>query len=67
MEQATPDEDTIQAGIEAEAATAGKDPAAVALGRRGGVKGGHARAESLTLEQRKERAREAAQATWKKS
>ncbi len=25
-----------------------KDPAAVALGRKGGLKGGHARAESLT-------------------
>jgi hypothetical protein len=30
-----------------------KDPAAVTLGRRGGLKGGHARAKALTPEQRK--------------
>jgi hypothetical protein len=43
-----------------------KDPAAVSLGRRGGLKGGHARAKSLTPEQRKESARKAAQARWGK-
>lgn len=42
-----------------------KDPAAVALGRRGGLKGGKARAEKLTPEQRSEAARRAAQARWK--
>lgn len=42
----------------------GKDPAAVALGRRGGLKGGKARAESLTPEQRKESAKKAAAARW---
>ena len=42
----------------------GKDPAAVALGRRGGQKGGQARAESLTPEQRSESARNAAQSRW---
>lgn len=31
-----------------------KDPAAVALGRRGGLKGGKARAAKLTPERRKE-------------
>lgn len=31
----------------------GKDPAAVSLGRRGGLKGGKARAEKLTPEQRR--------------
>jgi len=30
---------------------AGKDPAAVALGRRGGLKGGHARAKKLSANQ----------------
>jgi hypothetical protein len=30
-----------------------KDPAAVALGRKGGLKGGRARADSLTGEERK--------------
>lgn len=43
-----------------------KDPAAVALGRRGGLKGGKARAEKLTPEQRSETARRAAQARWSK-
>jgi hypothetical protein len=43
---------------------AGKDPAAVALGRRGGLKGGKARAASMTAEQRSEAARKAAQARW---
>ena len=42
----------------------GKDPAAVALGRRGGLRGGKARAAKLTPEQRSEAARKAAQARW---
>jgi len=41
-----------------------KDPAAVALGRRGGLKGGKARAEALTPEQRKAIAKRAAEARW---
>ena len=32
----------------------GKDPAAVSLGRRGGLKGGKARAASMTAERRAE-------------
>lgn len=43
---------------------AGKDPAAVALGRRGGLKGGKARAAKMTPEQRSEAARKAAHARW---
>lgn len=43
-----------------------KDPLAVALGRRGGLKGGRARADKLTAEQRTESARLAARARWKK-
>jgi hypothetical protein len=43
---------------------AGKDPAAVALGRKGGLKGGKARAQRMTPEQRRESARRAAQARW---
>jgi hypothetical protein len=43
-----------------------KNPAAVALGKLGGKKGGEARAKKLTLEQRQEIARRAAQARWKK-
>jgi hypothetical protein len=44
----------------------GKDPAAVALGRKGGLKGGPARAAKLTKEQRSESARKAARARWAK-
>lgn len=44
----------------------GKDPAAVALGRKGGLKGGKARADSLTAKQRTEIARKAAAARWGK-
>lgn len=43
-----------------------KNPAAVALGRLGGKKGGKARAEKLTPEERKEIARKAAKARWNK-
>jgi hypothetical protein len=42
-----------------------KNPAAVALGRRGGLKGGKARAESLTPKERSEIAKRAAEARWK--
>ena len=41
-----------------------KDPAAVALGRKGGLKGGVARAESLSPKKRKEIAKKAAAARW---
>ena len=44
----------------------GKDPAAVVLGRKGGLKGGRARARSLTPEQRLEIAKTAANARWRK-
>jgi hypothetical protein len=44
-----------------------KDPAAVALGRRGGKKGGPARAAKLTPEQRSASARKAVQARWAKA
>lgn len=42
----------------------GKNPFAVALGRRGGLKGGPARAAKLTAEQRSSVAKKAAQARW---
>jgi hypothetical protein len=44
----------------------GKDPAAMALGRKGGLKGGAARAAKMTPEQRAEIARKAAKARWGK-
>ncbi|MGH3056367.1 MAG: hypothetical protein ACRDL7_15440 [Gaiellaceae bacterium] len=42
----------------------GKDPAAVALGRKGGLKGGKARAANMSPEERREAARKAARARW---
>jgi hypothetical protein len=42
-----------------------KNPAAVALGRLGGLKGGKARAAKLSKKQRKEIATMAAKARWK--
>jgi hypothetical protein len=41
-----------------------KNPAAVALGRLGGLKGGNARAASLSADQRKQVAQRAAKARW---
>jgi hypothetical protein len=43
-----------------------KNPAAVALGRLGGLKGGKARAQKLTPKQRSAIARRAAAARWQK-
>jgi hypothetical protein len=44
----------------------GKDPAAVALGRKGGLKGGKARAESLSSTQLRRIALKGAKARWSK-
>jgi hypothetical protein len=44
--------------------TDGKDPLAVALGRRGGLKGGPARAAKMSKKQLSESARKAARARW---
>ena len=43
-----------------------KNPAAVALGKLGGLKGGKTRAKKLSPERRKEIAKKAATARWKK-
>jgi hypothetical protein len=45
----------------------GKNPAAVALGRLGGLKGGKARAGKLSVKRRKAIAKAAAEARWRKS
>ena len=45
----------------------GKDPAAVSLGRRGGLQGGKARAASMTAKRRAEIAKKAAEARWRKA
>ena len=42
----------------------GKDPAAVSLGRKGGLKGGKARAEKLTATRRTAIAKAAARKRW---
>lgn len=45
----------------------GKDPKAVELGRKGGLRGGEARAKALSPTRRSEIARAAVNARWKKS
>lgn len=45
----------------------GKDPAAVALGRKGGLKGGKARAKKLPAKRRAQIAKMAAKTRWSKS
>lgn len=44
----------------------GKNPYAVALGRLGGLKGGKARAKSLSAKKRSEIAKKAAKKRWEK-
>lgn len=66
------DENQIAASIIDQVAKAAsespqKNPAAVALGRLGGLKGGHARKEALSAKRRKAIARKAAKTRWKKS
>jgi hypothetical protein len=52
--------------MEKPAAPPEKDPAAVTLGRLGGLKGGKARAAALSPGDRKAIAKKAAEARWKK-
>jgi hypothetical protein len=60
--------DILTGQVEDRAPTPAEDPnknqAAVALGRKGGLKGGRARANSLTPEQRKKIAQAAAKKRW---
>lgn len=51
-------------GNDAETTLDGKNAAAVALGRKGGLKGGKARAAALTAKRRREIAKKAAAARW---
>lgn len=65
------DENQIAASIidqlsQASEDSPGKDPLAVLLGRRGGLKGGKARAASLSAARRKEIAKKAIAARWAK-
>lgn len=63
--------DTFQNALrvveEAIGSSLGKNPAAVALGRQGGLKGGAARAKAMTPAQRKAIAQKAARARWAKA
>jgi len=59
--------DAIAGDLPAEQPDIGKNPAAVALGRLGGLKGGDARAKKLSKKRRSEIAREAARKRWGKS
>ncbi len=61
VDQATTDEQLQEKAIEE-----GKNPAAVLLGRLGGLKGGKARAMRLSAEQRSEIAKKAANYRWSK-
>lgn len=54
----------VSESTDPDAHTSGKDPVAVERGRKGGQKGGKARAERMTAEQRSESARRAARARW---
>ena len=56
----------IATGEDTEITSDGKNAAAVALGRLGGLKGGNARAASLTPKKRSAIAKKAAAARWKK-
>jgi hypothetical protein len=62
VEQSTTD----QPAEEPQPDDSSKNPAAVELGRLGGLKGGKARAMKLTKKQRSEAARRAALARWRK-
>lgn len=60
-------DDPNQSAFEAVAKITGpKNPAAVELGRLGGLKGGDARAKKLSAKERSEIAKKAAMAMWAK-
>ena len=56
----------VQTATQEPEPTKEKNPAAVVLGRLGGLKGGKARAEKLSAKKRKEIAQQAAKARWSK-
>ncbi len=59
--------DAISGELKPEQPERGKNPAAVALGRLGGKKGGLARAKNLSKRRRSEIAKQAAEARWQKN
>lgn len=61
-----PDDPNVLAAALVAKVTGEKNPAAVALGRLGGLKGGRARAAKLSPRKRSEIAKKAASARWAK-
>ena len=61
-----PDQAVTDKELQAKAIEEGKNPAAVLLGRLGGLKGGKARAASLSAVERSEIAKKAAAARWRR-
>lgn len=59
--------DAISGDLLAEQPESSKNPAAVALGRLGGLKGGKARAKKLSASRRRAIAKQAAKSRWSKS
>jgi len=59
-------QNALRAVEEAIGSSLGKNPAAVALGRQGGLKGGKARAKKLTAERRTAIAKQGGKARWAK-
>ena len=57
--------DIATGGIDDTPPDQGKNPAAVALGRLGGLKGGKARAAKMSAKERKLQAQKAASARWR--
>jgi hypothetical protein len=65
--QSSNDPNVLAFNIVQQSTSEGKNPAAVALGRLGGLKGGNARAKKLSKKRRLEIAHKAAAARWKAS
>jgi hypothetical protein len=58
--------DAISGDLPNEQPESGKNPAAIALGRLGGLKGGKARAKKLSASRRRAIAKQAAKSRWSK-
>lgn len=65
--EAAPPDPPVSNVVQFPARQKAKNPAAVALGKLGGAKGGRARAERLTTEQKKAIAQQGGQARWAKA
>lgn len=64
LAKAIVDEATKERPAEIKSEDPPKDPTAVSLGKRGGLKGGPARAKKLSKARRREMAKKAAEARW---